>query len=352
MSLATHRRLTRLQRIERAIALAIPHRAFGLLGRNSPINADGDRLASEAAGVLRILNRLPGADFSDKPIEQAREQVEDEAAVFADTFAPFAVVEDLHIPSFAGSIPATRYRAHAGAPRGLIVFFHGGGWVLGSRAYIDSAVRFLAVHTGADVLSVDYRLAPEHPFPAAIDDGLAAWDFAVEHAAGWGIDPDRIVVAGDSAGGNISATLSQLLRGHAHPPRMQALLFPALDLSTEHPSYEEFADGYYLTRKKMRWFKDHYLAKPDDALDHRASPLLCDDLTGLPPAYIAVAGFDPLRDEGIAYAARLKEAGVPVTLHRAPGLIHAYIYVTALSPGARASTLHAAAAIVAALDAP
>ncbi|WP_433192994.1 alpha/beta hydrolase [Nocardia sp. CA-107356] len=352
MSQATSRTLTRLRKIERAIVLAIPHTAFRLLGQKAPVNVNGDRLVPEAAVMLRFMNRLPGSDFSDKPVEQARVQAEEEAIVYADTFEPFVIEEDLHIPSPAGPIPATRYRAHAGAPRGLIVYFHGGGWVLGSRAYIDSAVRFLAVHTGADVLSVDYRLAPEHPFPAAIDDGLAAWDFAVAHASSWGIDPDRIVVAGDSAGGNISAALSQLLRGHAHPPRMQALLFPVLDLSTEHPSYEEFADGYYLTRKKMRWFKGHYLTKPDDALDHRASPLLGEDLAGLPPAYIAVAGFDPLHDEAIAYAARLEEAGVPVTLHRATGLIHAYIYVTAVSPGARASTLHAAAAIVAALDAP
>ena len=204
-----------------------------------------------------------------------------------------------------------------------------------------------------DVLSVDYRLAPEHPFPAAIEDARAAWEYAVAQAPAWGLDPTRIVIGGDSAGGNMTASLALQLRGEAVQPCLQLLIFPATDLSEARltrPSYNEFAEGFFLTRRQMDWYLDHYLADPSDALDPRASPLLADDLSGVAPAYVTVAGFDPLRDDGLAYARRLEEAGVPVQVAREGSLIHAFINITSLSPDAHDATLRAAHAVRAAVS--
>ncbi|MDO3401650.1 alpha/beta hydrolase [Mycolicibacterium neoaurum] len=345
MSDSSPTRRTRAQRRAVRLFARAPRPVVRRLAAKAPTNADGETLAPEVHLALALLNRLPGSDYSDKPVEHARRHLLQEAVVFGETFGPFAVEEHLSIPGPAGTIPATRYRARATKANGLIVYFHGGGWVLGDRTSTESIARFLAVHTGAQVLSVDYRLAPEHPYPAAIDDGHAAWEYAVAHAPQWGIDVDRLVVAGDSAGANISAVLAQRLRGNTYQPRLQVLFCPVTDLSTEHPSYGEFAQGFFLTRKQMRWFKDHYVSDPVHAHDPGVSPLLADDVGGVAPAYIGIAGFDPLRDEGIAYAERLRAAGVPTTLHRASSMIHAYVNITRVSRTARESTLHACRAI-------
>lgn len=339
-------------RAMRAVLKAVPVGVWNWLGRKAPTNSLGHRLAPELAGAVAVLNRIPGNDFSTKPIPEARAQLREEGLLFADTFPPFAIVDDeIRIPGPGGDIPATRYRAHNGQPRGLIIYFHGGGWVLGDRVSTDSAVRFLASFTGADVLSVDYRLAPEHPFPAAIEDALAAYDYAVDKCREWGIAPERLVVAGDSAGANISAVLGLELRDHPFRPCLQVLFSPAVDLAHESASYEELADGFFLTRDQIRWYKQRYLSDPAHALDPRVSPALAEDHTNLPPAYVGVAGFDPLRDEGIAYAKLLTDAGNQVTLHVAGSVIHPYINVTGFSSAARQAAEHAASAIVAALEA-
>lgn len=289
-------------------------------------------------------------DFSDKPIPAARKHLEAEAVLFAEPQGTFAIEEDLVIPSPACDLPATRYRTFDLPPRGVMVYFHGGGFSLGSRASTDSAVRFLARETNCDVLSVDYRLAPEHPFPACIEDALTAYDFAVESAEEWGASKDSLVTAGDSAGGNISVVLGQLLRDHPHRPALHLAFCPSTNFSAETPLYDELADGYFLTRKQMDWYRDTYVPDKKDLLDTRCSPLLAQDVSGLAPHYIGVAGFDLLRDEGLAYAERLREAGTPVTVHRASNVIHPYINLTAFSPACRAASQHAADAVVAALQ--
>ncbi|GAC67185.1 putative esterase [Gordonia soli NBRC 108243] len=324
----------RAQRAFGRVAGRLPDSVLAAVGTRTRVNRDGDRLAPEMALVGRISQYVPYYDVSRGTLENSRRRIDLSAASFGPRFEPFAVEEDLVIPGPAGPIPATRYRAKV-ASRGLVLFFHGGGWTVGSRASHDSLVRTLAIRTGADVLSVDYRLAPAAPFPAAADDALAAWDFAVRTAPQWGLDPHRIVVAGDSAGGNLATVISQQVRDREVTPRLQVLIYPVVDLSTKRPSYHEFASGYYLDARSMDFYTDSYV--PDHSLrtDPRASPMLADSLAGLAPTYIVVAGFDPLRDEGIEYARRLEEAGNDVVLDRAGTLIHGFANLTLISPGAR-----------------
>jgi acetyl esterase len=193
---------------------------------------------------------------------------------------------------------------------------------------------------------VDYRLAPEYPFPAAVEDALAAFRFANAETERLGVDPARIAVGGDSAGGNLAAVVAQLAAdGDGPAPAFQLLIYPVTDVSEKRDSYRLFRDGYGLTEAEMDWYRDHYLPDEAAALDPRASPLLAPDLAGLPPAYMATAGFDPLRDEGEEYAARLRAAGVPVVLTRHPGLIHAFVNAVNVSPLAREAVLEAVGAL-------
>ena len=210
----------------------------------------------------------------------------------------------------------------------------------------DSAVRFLAANAGVAVLSVDYRLAPEHPFPAAVDDAFAAFRWAVENAGELGADPARIAVGGDSAGGNLAAAVSLLARDGGGPaPAMQLLIYPATDAVGGQESRRLFAEGFLLTAADMDWFEEHYLPDAAAAQDPRVSMLRAEDLSGLAPAYVATAGFDPLRDEGEAYAERMREAGVPVALRRHPGLIHGFANLTAVSRTSRAAMSEVAGAL-------
>ncbi|MFI8975019.1 alpha/beta hydrolase [Nocardia asteroides] len=308
-----------------------------------PVNTDGEQMAPEIA--LTMAAAAKAEDFSDLDPVAARSFVERDSAIAADRFPRFHVVEDLQLP---GGLAATRYRARR-TSRGLVLYFHGGGFVLGSRASFDSPARFLALHADVDVLSVEYRLAPEHPFPAPHEDALVAWDYAVERAASWGVDPHRIVIAGDSAGASIAGVLAQRLRGRELQPALQVLMYPATDLTVRRGSRAEFADSPALTAKQIEWFVDHYLPGVSDFTDSRMSPLLAQDVSHLPPAVVTVAGFDPLRDEGIAYANRLRDSGVPTELIREPGLVHGYISFTAISATSRAATLRVTAAIARAL---
>jgi acetyl esterase len=231
-------------------------------------------------------------------------------------------------------------------PAPLLVYYHGGGWVIGDLDTHDNPCRFLAAHSGACVLSVDYRLAPEHPFPAAVEDSWAAYEWAVANAASLSVDPARIGVGGDSAGANLAAAVCLQARNEgAPPPAMQLMIYPVTQVGEDLPSRLRFKEGFLLTRRSMDFFEESYLQSEADWDDPRVSLLRASDFSNLPPAYLAIAGFDPLRDEGELYAQRLREAGVRVALHCHPGLVHTFANLTAICPSARSAMLEAAGAL-------
>jgi acetyl esterase len=307
----------------------------------APARVDGQALAPEMQALVRLagLARDESASAYGKLTPgQARARIRAGAGAAAAAKQSQPTVEDLVIPGPAGPIPARFYEPPGLGieERPLIVYFHGGGWTIGDLDTCDSVCRFLALGVPATVLSVGYRLAPEHPFPAAVDDALAAFLWAALDNTRLGVDPSRIAVAGDSAGGNLAAAISLLSRDQSGPsPAMQALIYPVTDVGGGQRSRDEFAKGFLLAKADMDWFEHHYLPPGSDHADPRVSMLRADDLADLPPAYVATAGFDPLRDEGEAYAARLREAGVRVALRRHPGLIHGFANMTAVSSTAR-----------------
>jgi acetyl esterase len=263
---------------------------------------------------------------------------------------PLAAIEDRTLPGPAGEIPVRVYRPSTEETLPALVFFHGGGWVIGSLESHDPTCRELAQRTGCAVVAVDYRLAPEHRHPAAADDCYAALCGVASRAGELGVDAERLAVGGDSAGGNLAAVTALLARERSGPRlAFQLLVYPVTDADFTRASYEENAEGYLLTRAAMQWFWDHYAPDPGTRAAPTAAPLRAPDLRGLPPALVQTAEFDPLRDEGEAYAARLREAGVPVTVSRYDGMIHGFFAMTALVDGARRAMDEAAAALRGAL---
>jgi acetyl esterase len=242
-----------------------------------------------------------------------------------------ASVEDRGIPGPAGEIPIRVYTPEARVAQPIVVYFHGGGFVIGSLSSHDPLCRVLAGRIPAIVVAVDYRLAPEHPFPAAAEDAYAAMRWVADHARELGGDPARIAVAGDSAGGNLSAVVSLLARERGGPTLAhQMLIYPVTDFSFETRSHIDNAEGYLLTRPLMQWFLGHYFSGPTPRSDPRFAVLRVADLSGVPPATVLTAEFDPLRDEGESYGARLRAAGVPVTVMRYDGMIHGFLPQPAL----------------------
>lgn len=244
--------------------------------------------------------------------------------------APVAEVRDLTADTSAGPIPLRLYRgngADVGSPQPALIYYHGGGWVIGNLDSHDGVCRDIANAAKCTVISVDYRLAPEEKFPAAAVDSIAAAEWIAANAADLGIDRERLAVGGDSAGGNLSAVVALHARDNGGPKlKLQVLIYPSTDMSRVYPSYETFAEQLPLTRVTMDWFVDLYLnGREADAKDWRASPLHAKSLKGLPPAYVITAGMDPLRDEGEAFAEKLKAAGVPVTAKRFDGQIHGFV---------------------------
>ncbi|OBH37858.1 lipase [Mycobacterium sp. E342] len=249
-------------------------------------------------------------------------------------------VDDLSLPGPAGDIPARHYRPANAASAPLLVFYHGGGWSIGDLDSYDALCRLTCRDAGIHVLSIDYRLAPEHPAPAAVEDAYAAFRWAHDHPEELGAAPGRVAVGGDSAGGNLAAVVCQMARDEGAPaPVLQWLIYPRTDFTTQTRSLSLFARGFLLTKRDIDWFESQYLRRSSvDRADPRVSPLLAESLAGLAPALIAVAGFDPLRDEGESYAAALQAAGTPVDLRCMGSLTHGFANLFQLGGGSAAAT--------------
>ena len=288
-----------------------------------------------AAGLLQQMEEAgmpPLNEMSPPDARVAAEGFRDLAGEPEDV----AAVQDITIPGPGGEIPARVYTPDGDGARPCLVYYHGGGWVIGDIQGLDSTCRALANAAGCVVVSIEYRLAPEHKFPAPLDDCVAAVEWVHANAASIGVDPDRLAVGGDSAGGNLAAAVSLHARDAGGPPlRMQLLVYPVThhDYGTE--SYTANGEGYLLTKDMMVWFWDHYLNYAEQGSDPLASPLLAEDLSRLPRAVVYTAEFDPLRDEGEAFAARLEAAGVPVSHKRFDGQIHAFFQMLGVFPSAR-----------------
>jgi acetyl esterase len=247
-----------------------------------------------------------------------------------------AEVRSVSIPGPTGVIPARHYRPPAGgAAAPLLVFYHGGGWVFGDLDSHDSACRLICRDAGIHVLAVDYRLAPEHLAPAAVDDAYAAYRWARERAVDLGADPRRVAVGGDSAGGNLAAVVTRLVRDAGDPlPALQWLIYPVTDLRGMTRSRSLLGEGFLLTKHDIDWFQGTYVEGSGlDLSDPLVSPLLAEDLSGLSPALVVTAGFDPLRDEGDQYADRLRQAGVAVDHRQMSSMIHAFLNLNVLGGG-------------------
>ncbi len=311
-----------------------------------PIAVDGEPLDPDLQLLLR-LERMTSAGTPAVPVERRRQHL-DVASALVGGRPPAGVDSRAVVIDRAGPEPplaARLYRPEGladGSP--LLVYFHGGGWVTGSLNSHEAVCRLLAAAARVRVLAVDYRLAPEHPFPAAVQDAVAAFDYACGSAAELGADPDAIVLGGDSAGANLAAVAAHLTvrTGRSGPARL-LLFYPPVDAVHRAASRDLFAHGFLLTDADIVWFRDHYMPSTGDHGDPRASILLADDLTGMPPTHLITAGFDPIRDEGEQFGRRLADAGVPVLMHREPDLVHGFVNMIGLSARCRAAVARAAA---------
>ncbi len=295
--------------------------------------------------IQALLDRGAGVpDTHTLPVDEARRLYESRIAAMAPA-AEVASVDERSIDGPGGPLKLRVYTPAGEGPFPLMVFFHGSGFVLCSLDTHDGMCRNLAAGIGCVVVSVDYRLAPEHKFPAGPDDCLTATRWAAEHAAELSADPSRIMVAGDSAGGNMAAVTALRVRDEGGPALCgQMLLYPVTDYYTSgSPSYVENANGYGLTFDTMKWFWDHYLSDPSEAEHPHASPMRTEDLSGLPPAFALSAEFDPLRDEAEAYGERLRAAGVPAEITRRPGMNHGFMFWAGRVDGADAAMADACA---------
>jgi acetyl esterase len=280
-------------------------------------------LDPQARAVLDLLAAPDGPDLATMAPEVIRRLAD--AAVALDPGEPVARVENRTVPGPAGPIPVRIYAPETGRSLPVVAYFHGGGFVYCGLDTHDGTCRALANASGCAVVSVDYRLAPENRFPAAAEDAFAATRWIAESGAEIGVDPRRLAVAGDSAGGNLAAVVPLMARDRGGPPlAFQLLVYPIADFAFDTDSYRENAEGYLLTEKMMRSFWHHYLGDEADGAHPYASPLRAEELGALPPALVLTAEFDPLRDEGEAYAARLARAGVPTTLRRYDGMFHGF----------------------------
>lgn len=319
--------LTLPQKVLRA-ALSLPESVIRILAGPTP-TIEG-RTLDPATSLILAFERwgVAGGRESD-PVLRRESMLESTALVMPRIES--IDVRDTTIPGPAGPLRARVYRADTSTEAPIIVYYHGGGWVVGDLDTHDGSCRMLALHSGCVVVAVDYRLAPEHPFPAAFDDAVAAFRHVAENAVDFGGLAGAVAVMGDSAGGNLAAAVCQATRGAGPQPVAQCLVYPAMDARMCSPSLDTFGNGFFLTKEDMLWYRAQYLPDPATYTDVRVSPLLAEDLHNLPPAAIWTAGFDPLHDEGMTYAERLRDAGVPVEARCVDSQIHGFFGI-GLSP--------------------
>lgn len=306
-------------------------------------------LDPQIAAVLQQFSALPQPDFAQLDAAAYRQ--------VADRMLPplpgeiMVEVRELTLAGAAGPLDARLYRPVEGEQLPVLLFLHGGGFVIGTLDTHDNLCRSLAMQSGAVVVSLAYRLAPEAPYPAAPMDCYSALCDLLARAEELGVDAQRLALVGDSAGANLAIAVSRLAQAERGPRiRHQCLFYPVTDLRCASPSYDEFAEGYFLTAAMMRWFARQYLRQPQQAGEALASPLLAEDLAGLPPTTLITAEYDPLRDEGEAFAERLRQAGVRVRLRRCAGMIHGFVSMAAFVEPAARALAEAAADLRAALE--
>ena len=296
------------------------------------------------AAVLEQLNASEGPKLHE--VSPAEARVFFESMKMPSPETPMTSVEDRSFPGPGGDVAVRIYKPIAGASLPVLVYFHGGGWVIGSIETHDGTCRELAAQAGCAVISVEYRLAPENPYPAAAEDSYAAVQWVAANAEALGLDASRIAVGGDSAGGNLAAATALMARDRGGPGLvMQLLIYPVTDADFERKSYLQNGTGMFLEADAMKWFWDNYVPDPATRKEGYAAPMHADDLSKLPPTLVITAEFDPLRDEGEAYARRLEAAGVETGLARYDGMIHGFFAMTLLLESARRAVAQSSEAL-------
>lgn len=323
---ALHDLRSRLERLLVERTLSLPNPLLRKLMGSPPQSPEGFELDLQTHALLRLMALARQPEMHQGGPKLAREHM-DRSAKVAEPRGDFELsIRDSRIPGPVGDVPLRIYTPMAGeAPRPVLVYLHGGGFVVGSIDSHDGLCRALAHSASMVVVSVGYRLAPEHPFPAGLEDAIAATRWIIANAASLGGDPSRVAIGGDSAGGNLATGVALECRNDPIPPAFQFLLYPATDATRSLPSHRHFREGFFLTEASVSWFLDNYVRDLREHDNPRVSPLFTKDLAGAPPALVVTAGFDPLRDEGRAYAERLREAGVAVELREYAGAIHGFL---------------------------
>lgn len=338
-------------RLGRGLDLLPPGLKLALSGRGTGRVGD-QRLEPGIALLLRMMdiNGENSLTHGSTDVEMIRRKTREGSRIVGQARTEVGAVENFTIPGAEGAMNARLYRpAELMEPAPLLLYAHGGGFIVGDLDSHQEPCRILCRHGHLNVLAFEYRLAPEHPYPAALEDTVAALEWATGAAASLGVDPDRIALGGDSAGGHLTAAACQRTAGEQHCPVLQVLIYPGLDAHEQLPSHHEFAEGFFLTREDIRITRDLYIPADVERTDPGVSPIRAESLEGQPPAVIVTAAFDPLRDEGELYAQRLRDAGVPVIGWREPGLIHGYLNFTNVNRASLDATIGLAATIRAAL---